>query len=240
VTAQYPEPVFCTANTSDPNSNTDCRRNGYNSAGTTLLTSFRYSNVSAPTDGSFGWPIGNSSGDYRFIRIRFGSPHYFTILPREHCSDIELTLCTLSSTPTGLFTIPAPVRYCTTSTAANQTAAVTGGTPATCQAKFDSAHQNMRYGTFVRTDIVPTVTTYGGRPNRSECAAQPVCSYAEEMTNFANWLAYYHTRMQTMKTSAGRVFSSMDDRYRIGHRGAAEPHVHSRRFGQHGPLLDAR
>ena len=216
LTTLYPEPVFCTANNSDPNSNTDCRRNGYDTAGTTLLTSFRYSNASAPTDGSFGWPIGNASGDFRFIRIRFGAPHYFTILPREHCSDIELTLCTLSSTPTGSFTIPAPVRYCTTGTAANQTAVVTGGTPATCQAKFDSAHQNVRYGTFVRTDIVPAVTTYGGRLSRSDCAAAPDCSYAEEMTNFANWFAYYHTRMQTMKSSAGRVFSTMDDRYRIG------------------------
>jgi type IV pilus assembly protein PilY1 len=36
------------------------------------------------------------------------------------------------------------------------------------------------------------------------------------MTNFANWFAYYHTRMQTMKSSAGRVFATMDDRYRIG------------------------
>ena len=73
----------------------------------------------------------------------------------------------------------------------------------------------MRYGTFVRTDIVPAVTTYGGRPNRTDCVAG-VCTYAQEMTNFANWFAYYHTRIQMMKTAAGRVFSPMDDRYRIG------------------------
>jgi type IV pilus assembly protein PilY1 len=216
LTTQWPEPVFCDTSTDDPNSNTECRRNGYDSTGTTLLTSFRYSNASAPTDGSFGWPIGTGGSDYRYLRMRFGAPHYFTILPREHCSDIDLTTCTLSSTPTGSFTIPAPVRYCTTGTAANQTAVVTGGTPPTCQAKLDSSHQNVRYGTFVRTDIVPTVTTYGGRPSRSDCVAQPVCTYAEEMTNFANWFAYYHTRMQMMKGAAGRVFSSMDDRYRIG------------------------
>ena len=68
----------------------------------------------------------------------------------------------------------------------------------------------------MRTDIVPAVTTYGGRPNRTDCVARPVCTYAEEMTNFANWFAYYHTRIQMMKTAAGRVFSPMDDRYRIG------------------------
>ena len=216
LTAQYPEPVFCTSSNSDPTDNAICRRNGYDTAGTTLLTSFRYSNASTPADGSFGWPIGNASGDFRFIRMRFGAPYYYTILPREHCSDIDLTTCTLSSTPTGGFTLPAPVRYCTTGPLANQTAVVTGGTPASCQAKIDGSHANVRYGTFVRTDIVSSVATYGGRTNRTDCAAKPVCTYAEEMTNFANWHAYYHTRMQTMKSSAGRVFSPMDDRYRIG------------------------
>ena len=54
--------------------------------------------------------------------MRFGAPHYFTILPREHCSDIELMTCALSSTPTGGFTLPAPVRYCQDSTMANSSA----------------------------------------------------------------------------------------------------------------------
>ena len=115
LTAEYPEPVFCNASNATPTDNSKCRRNGYNNAGTTLLTSFRYSNVSIPGDGTFGWPEATaSSSDFRYIRMRFGAPHYFTILPREHCSDIELTTCTLSSTPTGGFTLPAPVRYCRT------------------------------------------------------------------------------------------------------------------------------
>jgi len=218
LTTQYPEAVFCNASNADPNSNTNCRRNGYAANGTTLLSSFRYFNSGTePDDGSVGYPEstdGTGSGAYRYIRMRFGAPHYFTILPREWCSDIELTLC--STTQGGANVIPAPVRYCTTPALANQTAAVSGGTPASCQAKLDGSHQNMRYGTFVRTDIEPAVTTYSGRPNRTDCVARPVCSYAEEITNFANWHAYYHTRMQTMKSAAGRVFSSMDDRYRIG------------------------
>ncbi len=224
LTTQWPEPVFCDNSNDDPNAAiatfvSNCRRNGYANDAVTLLTSFRYSCVSQPNNGTYGWPesdCSNNPGTYRYVRMRFGAPHYFTILPREHCSDVDLTTCTQSSTPTGSFTIPAPVRYCTTSALANQTAAVTGGSPASCQAKLDGAHQNVRYGTFVRTDIVPTVATYAGRPNRSDCAAQPVCTYTEEMTNFANWLAYYHTRIQMMKSAAGRVFSSMDDRYRIG------------------------
>lgn len=106
--------------------------------------------------------------------------------------------------------------------------------------------QSVRYGLFWRgqdsagvKDIVPARTTYGNeifsgtvnaggvnlvysntlvvdRSSRSDCAAAPDCTYDEEMTNFANWYAYYHTRMQMMKSSAGRAFSSLDNRYRIG------------------------
>ncbi len=54
------------------------------------------------------------------------------------------------------------------------------------------------------------------RSKRADCAAVPNCTYAEEMTNFANWYAYYHTRMQMMKSSAGRAFSTLDTRYRVG------------------------
>ena len=179
LTTQYPEAVFCVNNNDTPTDNTNCRRNGYATNGTTLLTSFRYSSASAPADGSYGWPISTGAGAFRYVRMRFGEPYYYTILPREHCSDVNLTTCVLSSTPTGLNTLPAPVRYCQDSTMAGSDAVQSGisGATARCQAKRDGAHTNMRYGTFVRVDIVPAVTTYSGRPNRTDCAARPVCSY---------------------------------------------------------------
>ncbi|MGH9257797.1 MAG: hypothetical protein ACRD3C_24830, partial [Vicinamibacterales bacterium] len=77
LTTQWPEPVFCLASNSTPIDNAACRRNGYDTAGTTLLASFRYSSASAPVDGSYGWPISTAiNGDFRFIRMRFGTPHY--------------------------------------------------------------------------------------------------------------------------------------------------------------------
>ncbi|MDD5180896.1 MAG: hypothetical protein PHT15_06515, partial [Gallionellaceae bacterium] len=99
--------------------------------------------------------------------------------------------------------------------------------------------KSVRYGLFYRVDVLPARATYGNevlnatvnangtnilfnnvtvldRGSRSDCAAAPNCTYAEEMTNFANWYAYYHTRMQMMKTSAGKAFSTMDSAYRIG------------------------
>lgn len=112
-----------------------------------------------------------------------------------------------------------------------------------CQAKYSVGtginFQAVRYGLFWRGNIVSTRTSYGNesytgsvtmgsvsltynntlvidRSQRSDCAAPPNCTYAEEMTNFANWYAYYHTRMQMMKSSAGRAFSTLDNRYRVG------------------------
>ncbi len=112
-----------------------------------------------------------------------------------------------------------------------------------CQAKYSVGtginFQAVRYGLFWRGNIVPARTTYGNesysgtvstggvsltysgtlvidRSKRSDCALPPNCTYAEEMTNFANWYAYYHTRMQMMKSSAGRAFLALDNRYRVG------------------------
>jgi type IV pilus assembly protein PilY1 len=51
---------------------------------------------------------------------------------------------------------------------------------------------------------------------RTDCAGS-TCTYAEEMTNYANWWAYYHTRMQAMKTSVSRAFKNVDNRYRVGY-----------------------
>ena len=69
-------------------------------------------------------------------------------------------------------------------------------------------------GDFNRVDIVPwqnpptnTIPkTFPKYPDRDDCIASPgVCSYAEEMTNFANWYSYYRSRMQMAKSSIGRA-----------------------------------
>ena len=72
-------------------------------------------------------------------------------------------------------------------------------------------------GSFTRTDIISTVATYPRASTRSDCTSSSTsCSYAEEMTNFANWYAYYRTRMQMMKAAAGRAFHGIDDTFRVG------------------------
>lgn len=71
------------------------------------------------------------------------------------------------------------------------------------------------------TNIVATnnIYTEPGRAvkaaDRSDCAGT-VCTYAEEMTNYANWHTYYRTRMQAMKTATSLAFRDIDSRYRVG------------------------
>ncbi|WP_298828840.1 PilC/PilY family type IV pilus protein [uncultured Piscinibacter sp.] len=72
-------------------------------------------------------------------------------------------------------------------------------------------------GSFSRVEIIPTVTSYPRAASRSDCAAAASCTYAEEMTNFANWFTYYRTRMQSMKTSASFAFGNLSNQYRLGY-----------------------
>lgn len=80
-------------------------------------------------------------------------------------------------------------------------------------------------GSFKRVDIA-SGQTYGNievdgtivvnRGNRSDCAAAPNCTYEEELANFANWFAWYRSRMQMMKSSVSLAFQGIDDSYRVG------------------------
>jgi type IV pilus assembly protein PilY1 len=204
----YPEVVYCLNSTDSPTDPTNCRRNGINTG-----NPFTYNSTSTN-----GFPNGTAAGSFRFALTRGGNPFYYNLLPREHCSDVALTTCTLSATPTGAFVYPAAARFCQNATDANSNAAVTGVTSGRprCQESWSTNHRFARYGQFQRVDIVPSQPTYGGRSDRTDCAARPTCTYAEEMTNFANWYAYYSTRMQMMKTAVGYAFLELDGRYRVG------------------------
>jgi type IV pilus assembly protein PilY1 len=59
-------------------------------------------------------------------------------------------------------------------------------------------------------------TTLVDRSDRTDCASRPSCTYAEELRNFANWFAWYRSRMQMAKSALSVSFQSVDDRYRVG------------------------
>lgn len=76
-------------------------------------------------------------------------------------------------------------------------------------------------GSVVYTVIVSTNNSYpypgttAKATSRTDCAGS-TCTYNEEMTNFANWLTYYHTRMQMMKSGTSRAFKNIDNKFRVG------------------------
>lgn len=94
-----------------------------------------------------------------------------------------------------------------------------------------SQSTNVVAGDNLRTVIISSNNSYpypgtnAKASTRTDCAGT-TCTYQEEMTNYANWWAYYRTRMQMMKTSASRAFAALDSdediaanrtRYRVGY-----------------------
>lgn len=83
-------------------------------------------------------------------------------------------------------------------------------------------------GSFKRVDIasgqtygniVVDGTTIVDRSNRTDCSSSGgvvTCSYAQELENFANWVAWYRTRMQMMKTTVSQSFKTIGSNYRLG------------------------
>ncbi|MCF5907525.1 pilus assembly protein [Aeromonas veronii] len=59
-------------------------------------------------------------------------------------------------------------------------------------------------------------TLYGYRPNRTDCKNAPVCSYDEEIQNFANWYTYYRSRILAARAGVGRAFASQGEGIRVG------------------------
>lgn len=73
-------------------------------------------------------------------------------------------------------------------------------------------------GSFERVEIIPSRTTYPKAAGRTDCVTTTgVCTYDEEMTNFANWWTYYHSRMQSMKSSASLAFGAIGNNRRVGY-----------------------
>lgn len=329
---------------------------GVQSAGTINLTT-SYPDRQWCTDA--GLTLCSANNDYtypqkaatpanKYPKTVNGAPYYYNIVPQEYCTGTDARTCTASTVPTGAFTVPGKIRWCTAAgacqaarvapyTLTNLYGLTTAGTPAVAEVKATASFTISKYtgavsknissirvngveilgptaasatnngalavavlsrvnayasapeytiscsgqcasgntstsvitvtalaGTgatpngysfavtataaltsvsatmgggvtaapavpggvlalpvvFQRIDIKPTTPTYYKYGTRTDCAGAigtGGCTYAEEMTNFANWYAYYHTRMQAMKTAAGKAFSGIDSRYRVGY-----------------------
>jgi type IV pilus assembly protein PilY1 len=104
----------------------------------------------------------------------------------------------------------------------------------TCQAGYDSTHLYPRFyqfgasgyvdnyanAAFQRVDLDITqratasyTTTWTDASGQQQTITR---TFDQEMTNYANWFAYYRTRVQAVKTVTSLVFNQLDDTYNVG------------------------
>ena len=143
LTTNFPELVYCTNNSDSATDTSKCKRNGYNALQTSLLANgFLYPVDTNTSTLTIGAPINVNNASYpdstyRIAKTRNGAAYYYTISPKEYCSDSALTTCQLATSASGTYTFPAPVRWCQDTTMANATTAQTGTSSSKprCQAK---------------------------------------------------------------------------------------------------------
>lgn len=71
-------------------------------------------------------------------------------------------------------------------------------------------------GSFTQVEIKSSTSSYDGSADRLDCAAAPVCTYAEEIQNFANWYTYYRSRILLARAGIGRAFAVQGNTMRVG------------------------
>jgi len=202
----------------------------------TNTTTFTYTGSSAGGSLASGTVAWVRTGLYNVVSTSNTAPAVYSITPLEYCRDLNLTDCIEAvppSVPTNpnplcnpfcaAYTVKAYVRFCKTQNDALSPGTVTGNStiaPAVtptprCQLKFVNQtgltqYIYPRYGWFNRDTVVSVAgLTFKNRLGRSDCVTvgtTPDCTYTEEIQNYAKWYTYYRTRMQMMKTSAGRSF----------------------------------
>jgi type IV pilus assembly protein PilY1 len=69
---------------------------------------------------------------------------------------------------------------------------------------------------FTLVQVIATTATYDRATTRTDCASQTVCTYAEEIQNFANWFQYYRSRILLARGATGDAFSKQISTLRVG------------------------
>jgi type IV pilus assembly protein PilY1 len=176
----------------------------------------------ALTNGGTGAVCRQNNFDYTSIGGPAKSPVNYTNLPL----DVKFKTTVTGGCPTYASSINIPrhyytvgfVEFCKNLNATNNAQWKGFGVnlPAgTCQSKDDfSVYVNVHYGTFARVDLVNDgrvfnyVDPYSGLPGTR--------TFAQEMTNYSNWYAYYRTRVLAAKTTTAIAFNFLDATYRVG------------------------
>ncbi len=158
----------------------------------------------------------NNSGSYTSNRFTYNASHatYKTAVSDSTCGYIPQT----SKVPRYYYRI-ASVQFCNNTIATNNVQWRGFGT-GTCKTKNDlTTYKNVTYGKFTRIGLY---STYPGSSSTgypyvdADTGVAGNRTYAEEMTNYANWYAYYRTRVLAAKTTTGIAFNNVDNSFRVG------------------------
>ncbi|CDH45110.1 putative type 4 fimbrial biogenesis protein PilY1 [Candidatus Contendobacter odensis Run_B_J11] len=70
---------------------------------------------------------------------------------------------------------------------------------------------------YTKTEIKSATPTYSGdgRTSRTDCTGG-VCTYAQEIQNFANWYTYYRSRILAARAGVGKAFVNQSEKLRVG------------------------
>ena len=171
---------------------TICRHNNQNYGGAPSAGPVNYTNL--PLDVKYKSPI--TSGCGSFPNTATIPRHYYTVSSIDFCPA----------------TIPA---------AGNPKWAGFGTGVCSPEKKNDQVtNKNVQYGTFRRADLINDGRTYPYVDIATGAALAR--TYAQEAVNYANWYAYYRTRILAAKTTSGIAFSFLTSQgadpiaYRVG------------------------
>jgi type IV pilus assembly protein PilY1 len=85
----------------------------------------------------------------------------------------------------------------------------------TCQTKNDlNTKNNAQYGKFTRTNLINDGRTFPYTDQFTGVTSSR--SFLQEMANYANWYAYYRTRILAAKTTTSIAFNIVDNKWRAG------------------------
>jgi hypothetical protein len=83
-----------------------------------------------------------------------------------------------------------------------------------------NAADEWNWDNYEKVEIRSTTASYSGdgHDQRIDCvdAANAICTYAEEIQNFANWYTYYRSRVLGARGGVGRAFSELGLESRVG------------------------
>ncbi len=158
----------------------------------------------------------NSTGAY--VSNRFTYPEstatngnlYNKLVSTSHCGTIPSRV----SVPNHYYTI-ASVQFCNSDRSPPTTTSGGASAPEPARPRTTSStYRFVKYGQFTRVGLVNDGRTFGYTDELTGVAGTR--TFAEEMTNYANWHAYYRTRILAAKTTSAIAFNNVDRTYRAG------------------------